>query len=101
MIGSWLESGGGGTSHREVVKMKKVNQQLIEENNLLKLKLDILLDMVSKQPAQTESGYPARPGLVNNVLKLDILLDMVSISSGGRYREPAQTQLGYPPRHGQ
>lgn len=42
------ESGGGtGASHKEVTRLRKQNQQLQEENNLLKLKLDILLDMVS------------------------------------------------------
>lgn len=39
-------SGGGGASHVELMRLKKTNQQLHEENNLLKLKIDILLDMV-------------------------------------------------------
>ena len=41
------ESGVGGGSQREMMRLKKTNQQLNEENNLLKLKVDILLDMVS------------------------------------------------------
>lgn len=32
---------------RETLRIRKENHQLIEENNLLKLKIDILLDMVS------------------------------------------------------
>jgi hypothetical protein len=40
------DSGAGGASQKEVMRLKKTNQQLHEENNLLKLKVDILLDMV-------------------------------------------------------
>lgn len=39
------ESGGSG-SGREVQRLKKRNLQLEEENNLLKLKIETLLDMV-------------------------------------------------------
>ena len=49
VISSFLyssESLGGG-SQREVVQARKQNQQLQEENNLLKLKVELLLDMVS------------------------------------------------------
>ncbi|XP_062576803.1 protein chibby homolog 1-like [Saccostrea cucullata] len=46
--GMWMaESGPGGASHKEVMKLRKQNQLLSEENNLLKLKIDVLLDMVS------------------------------------------------------
>ncbi|CAH1795362.1 unnamed protein product [Owenia fusiformis] len=50
--GQWISdsSGGGG---RDIIKMKKQNQQLIEENNLLKLKMDILLDMLAEATAET------------------------------------------------
>jgi hypothetical protein len=41
------ETGGGGASHKEVMKLRKDYQQISEENNLLKLKIDILLDMAS------------------------------------------------------
>ena len=41
----FAESIGRGGS-REVSQMKKQNVRLTEENNLLKLKLEILLDMV-------------------------------------------------------
>lgn len=37
---------GGGASHKEVIKLRKLNQQLNEENNLLKIKVELLLDMV-------------------------------------------------------
>ncbi|XP_074648619.1 protein chibby homolog 1-like [Tubulanus polymorphus] len=51
--GQWIsESEGVATVHREMAKVKKQNQQLIEENNLLKLKIDILLDMLSETTAE-------------------------------------------------
>lgn len=40
------ESGNATQLGRETFRIKKENHQLIEENNLLKLKIDILLDMV-------------------------------------------------------
>lgn len=36
----------GNISGKELQRLKKRNQQLEEENNLLKLKVDLLLDMV-------------------------------------------------------
>ena len=41
-----LEGTGGGPNQRDVIKVKKQNQQLSEENNLLKVKIEVLLDMV-------------------------------------------------------
>lgn len=40
------EGTGDVSSQRENMKLKRENQQLIEENNLLKLKMEILFDMV-------------------------------------------------------
>lgn len=37
---------GGNASGRELQRLKKRNVQLEEENNLLKLKIEVLLDMV-------------------------------------------------------
>jgi cell division protein FtsB len=37
---------GGTVSSKEMQRLKKRNLQLEEENNLLKLKIDLLLDMV-------------------------------------------------------
>lgn len=37
---------GGNVSSREVQRLKKKNIQLEEENNVLKLKIELLLDMV-------------------------------------------------------
>ena len=42
----FAESGPNAASHKEVMKLRKDNQILTEENNFLKLKVDILLDMV-------------------------------------------------------
>ncbi|XP_067952229.1 protein chibby homolog 1-like [Watersipora subatra] len=49
----WVsESGGSGATHRELSSIKKANEKLKEENNLLRLKLDILLDMLTKSTAE-------------------------------------------------
>jgi Chibby family len=39
--------GPGGGNTRETAMLKKQNKQLVEENNLLKIKIELLLDMVS------------------------------------------------------
>lgn len=50
------ESGvSGGVDRREAQRLRRRNQQLEEENNLLKLKVDILLDMV-RGPTGGNSG---------------------------------------------
>ena len=36
----------GATNSREFVKLQRQNRQLLEENNLLKYKIELLLDMV-------------------------------------------------------
>ncbi|XP_074247455.1 protein chibby homolog 1 isoform X2 [Saimiri boliviensis] len=45
--GQWIAETGvsGGVDRREVQRLRRRNQQLEEENNLLRLKVDILLDM--------------------------------------------------------
>ncbi|XP_004634677.1 protein chibby homolog 1 [Octodon degus] len=52
--GQWIaEAGiGGGTEQRETQRLRRRNQQLEEENNLLRLKVDILLDMLSETTAE-------------------------------------------------
>lgn len=50
--GMWVqESGPNAASHKEVMKLRKENQGLTEENNFLKLKVDILLDMLAETSA--------------------------------------------------
>lgn len=41
-----IETGSGAGSSREVVRLRKQIQQLTEENNLLKFKNELLMDMV-------------------------------------------------------
>lgn len=42
-------SSKGRVSNREVARLRQQNQVLLEENNLLKLKVELLLDMVNIQ----------------------------------------------------
>lgn len=41
-----LETGGSGVTQKELQSIKKANEKLKEENNLLTFKIEILLDMV-------------------------------------------------------
>ncbi|NXI95856.1 CBY1 protein, partial [Psophia crepitans] len=52
--GQWVaESGSFPGDHREMQRLRRRNQQLEEENNLLRLKVDILLDMLSETTAES------------------------------------------------
>ncbi|NXT34502.1 CBY1 protein, partial [Pelecanoides urinatrix] len=52
--GQWVaESGSFTGDHREMQRLRKRNQQLEEENNLLRLKVDILLDMLAETTAES------------------------------------------------
>ncbi|XP_075890836.1 protein chibby homolog 1 isoform X2 [Nelusetta ayraudi] len=46
--GHWNTESGGNVSGRELQRLRKKNVQLEEENNLLKLKIEILLDMLTE-----------------------------------------------------
>lgn len=52
--GEWaLESGvGGAGDHRELLKVRKQYLQLMEEHNLFKIKVELLLDMLSEKTAE-------------------------------------------------
>ncbi|XP_028601441.1 protein chibby homolog 1 isoform X1 [Podarcis muralis] len=52
--GQWIaESFGDTGDRREANRLRKRIQQLEEENNLLQLKIDILLDMLSETTAES------------------------------------------------
>ncbi|XP_071400148.1 protein chibby homolog 1 isoform X1 [Centroberyx affinis] len=51
--GQWIADSGGSVSGKEVQRLKKRNMQLEEENNLLKLKIEILLDMLTETTAES------------------------------------------------
>jgi hypothetical protein len=46
--GSLSQRNQANTNSKEVQKLQKTNQQLQEENNLLKVKTEILVDMVTE-----------------------------------------------------
>lgn len=43
--------GHGGVGSREVIRLQKQNLKLLEENNLLKYKVELLLDMLAASNA--------------------------------------------------
>ena len=43
----WIsETTGGSVTQKEVLRLRKENQQLQDENSLIKIKMELLLDMV-------------------------------------------------------
>lgn len=53
--GQWIAETGisEDVDRREAQRLRRRNQQLEEENNLLRLKVDILLDMLSETTAES------------------------------------------------
>ncbi|KAM4022421.1 protein chibby homolog 1 [Anomaloglossus baeobatrachus] len=51
--GQWITESGGTGSQKEVQRLRKRNLQLEEENNLLRLKVELLLDMLSEATAES------------------------------------------------
>ncbi|CAG9584780.1 unnamed protein product [Danaus chrysippus] len=53
--GQWIPaSGRAGTAHKENIRLKKELEQLEEENNMLRLKFEILLDMMTDKTVEAE-----------------------------------------------
>ncbi|KAJ0015740.1 hypothetical protein NQD34_014030 [Periophthalmus magnuspinnatus] len=50
--GQWITESSGTVSNKEMQRLKKRNTQLEEENNLLKLKIEILMDMLTETTVQ-------------------------------------------------
>ncbi|KAH0518856.1 Protein chibby-like protein 1, partial [Microtus ochrogaster] len=63
--GQWVADTviSGGVDRRETQRLRKRNQQLEEENNLLRLKVDILLDMPSHVACHTAVNDGSAKGL--------------------------------------
>ncbi|XP_076053084.1 beta catenin antagonist chibby isoform X2 [Oratosquilla oratoria] len=49
--GEWIASSHGKASSREVARLRQQNSELQEENNLLKLKVELLIDMLTEKSA--------------------------------------------------
>lgn len=47
-------SGKAGAAHKENLRLKKELEQLEEENNMLRLKFEILLDMMTDKTVEAE-----------------------------------------------
>lgn len=47
-------SGRAGAAHKENIRLKKELEQLEEENNMLRLKFEILLDMMTDKTVEAE-----------------------------------------------
>ncbi|VVC89064.1 unnamed protein product [Leptidea sinapis] len=53
--GQWIPaSGKAGIAHKENIRLKKELEQLEEENNMLRLKFEILLDMMTDKTVEAE-----------------------------------------------
>ncbi|OWR45304.1 chibby protein 1 [Danaus plexippus plexippus] len=53
--GQWIPaSGRAGAAHKENIRLKKELEQLEEENNMLRLKFEILLDMMTDKTVEAE-----------------------------------------------
>ncbi|XP_041978436.1 protein chibby homolog 1 [Aricia agestis] len=53
--GQWIPaSGKAGVAHKENIRLKKELEQLEEENNMLRLKFEILLDMMTDKTVEAE-----------------------------------------------
>ncbi|XP_067014973.2 protein chibby homolog 1 [Anabrus simplex] len=67
--GQWIpESGPVSGTHKENQKLRKYVQKLEEENNLLKLKFEILLDMLT----QTTAEFHLREKEIEHLKKLKL-----------------------------
>ncbi|KAJ2945973.1 hypothetical protein O0L34_g4892 [Tuta absoluta] len=53
--GQWIPaSGKAGAAHKENIRLKKELEHLEEENNMLRLKFEILLDMMTDKTVEAE-----------------------------------------------
>uniref|UniRef100_A0A8D0GV94 Chibby 1, beta catenin antagonist n=1 Tax=Sphenodon punctatus TaxID=8508 RepID=A0A8D0GV94_SPHPU len=75
--GQWIaDSGGSSGDTREMQRLRKRNQQLEEENNLLQLKVDILLDMLSETTAESHLMEKELEELKNRSRRRNLLRSM-------------------------
>ncbi|XP_063618992.1 protein chibby homolog 1 [Cydia splendana] len=59
--GQWIPaSGKAGAAHKEIIRLKNELEQLEEENNMLRLKFEILLDMMTDKTVEAEQAEVQR-----------------------------------------
>ncbi|XP_063533612.1 protein chibby homolog 1 [Cydia strobilella] len=59
--GQWIPaSGKAGAAHKEIIRLKNELEQLEEENNMLRLKFEILLDMMTDKTVEAEQAEMQR-----------------------------------------
>lgn len=56
VIFCFVASGKAGAAHKENIRLKKELEQLEEENNMLRLKFEILLDMMTDKTVEAEQS---------------------------------------------
>ncbi|XP_052759477.1 protein chibby homolog 1 [Galleria mellonella] len=68
--GQWIPaSGKAGAAHKENLRLKKELEQLEEENNMLRLKFEILLDMMTDKTVEAEQVELQRAQSLSNLSK--------------------------------
>ncbi|KAI8436093.1 hypothetical protein MSG28_004200 [Choristoneura fumiferana] len=59
--GQWIPaSGKAGAAHKEIIRLKNELEQLEEENNMLRLKFEILLDMMTDKTVEEQEMQRAQ-----------------------------------------
>ena len=62
------------SNHREIMQTKKENQHVSEENNMLKIKIELLLDMVSLRLQSLDQAARAWPAFFLYMTPGDVLV---------------------------
>lgn len=67
MFLSYSASGKAGAAHKENIRLKNELERLEEENNMLRLKFEILLDMMTDKTVEAEQQELQRAQSMGNL----------------------------------